>query len=342
MVLATAVLCSSLLSPPLALAGDKEQAIKLFSEGNELRVAEKYAEALAKYRTAYSLLPSFKIDYNIALTLEKLGRKAEAVRAYEKFLKTGAGKSPEKMIRLAEDKIQELKKTLAEVKVECNVAGATVKVGGKKVGQTPLKESLLLKPGKHALKVQAEGQEPFAQELALEAGRQITVTAALEPKATKKPEPAVDDKTDNTPTQEEETQTAAIDAEDSALDKRRSKTIWAWTTLGVGIACAVGAGVMYGVGSTQVSSAYDEYNALTAADSAETFDEKWSNVESVGNLYIGGHVLAGVAAAAVGVSLYMFITRPSGENSEAAVSNRLSIGFAADGQGAGLEVRGGF
>ncbi len=82
MVLVAAVLCSSLVSPSLAMAGDKEQATKLFSEGNELRVAEKYAEALEKYRAAYKLLPSFKIDYNIALNLEKMGSNAGAVRAY--------------------------------------------------------------------------------------------------------------------------------------------------------------------------------------------------------------------------------------------------------------------
>ena len=342
MVLATTVLCSSLFSSSLALADEKEEAIKLFSAGNELRVAEKYTEALEKYRAAYSLLPSFKIDFNIALTLEKMGRNAEAVRAYEKFLETGAGKSPEKKNKLAREKILGLKTKVAEVKVECNVDGAVVKMDGKDVGKIPLKESLLLEPGKHNLNVETEGHKPFVQELALEAGKETTVRVSLKPKEVAKPEPAVSDKVDDTPVQEDVTQATVSDAEDSRSAKHSSKTIWAWTTLGVGLACAVGAGVLYGVGSSQVSSAYDEYDALTAAESAETFDEKWADVESAGNLYIGGHVLAGVAAAAVGVSIYMFVTRPSMESDEVGEASGLSIGFSAGSQGANLVVSGGF
>ena len=348
MVLAAAVLCSSLMLSSQAFADDKQQAIKLFSEGNKLREAEKYPEALNKYRAAYSLLPSFKIDYNIALTLEKMGRNAESVRAYEKFLETGAGKSPAKMIKLAQDKIQELKKTLAEVKVECNVAGAVVKVSGKEVGKTPLKESLLLNPGKHALDVQAEGQEPFLQELNLEAGKQSTVTASLKPKEAEKPEtmdkpdwagedhPANSAAGDDASTQADLTQPA----EDSASAKRSSKTIWAWTTLGVGLACAVGAGVMYGVGSSQVNAAYDEYSALDSSYTDESFEAEWADVEAAGNLYIGGHVLAGVAAAAVGVSIYMFVTRP--DATESAAARGWDVALSVDGQSAGLLLRGGF
>ena len=123
----------------------------------------------------------------------------------------------------------------------------------------------------------------------------------------------------------------------------RGRTFWAWTTLGVGLACAAGAGVLYGVGSTRVSSAYAGYSGLTAADAGATFDEKWAEVESAGDLYIGGHVLAGLAAAAVGVSIYLFATRPSAAERAAAAAERgLRLGLSADGQGAGLFVRGDF
>ena len=359
MVLATAILFSSLVSPPQALAGEKEQAIKLFSEGNELRVAEKYAEALEKYRAAYKLLPSFKIEYNTALVLDKMGNHPAAYMTYKSFLKSGAGKSPERILQTAQDRIAKLKKKIALVKVKSSVSGSTVKLNGINVGKTPLSddwEMAVKAPKTVGVRVEAQGFQTYTKAMPLKAGQEITVAATLQPMpkptpaqlVTKAPgsvsRPELSAKSEKP--RRPATTVAGHDA-DGELEyqhnqKRRSKSIWAWTTLGVGLACAVGAGVMYGVGSSQVNSAYDEYNALTAADSAETFDEKWANVESAGNLYIGGHVLAGVAAAAVGVSIYMFVTRPSGESAEEVASQGLNVGVAADSQGAGLLISGEF
>ena len=334
MTLAVAVVCLSLLSGVPAHADDKEQAGELFKQGNDLRVAEKYAEALEKYKAAYKLLPSFKIAFNVALTQEKLGNYPAAYTSYRYFLKTGEGKSPEKMLRLARDKLALLAQKIALVKVTSSVAGATVKVNGINVGKTPLPgdwEMAIKAQENVSVWVEAEDYQTFTRSLQLNPGQAVTVEVVLKPM----PKP-------KTPTVVEASQDAEGEITYQQNQKRRSKTIWAWTTLGVGLACAVGAGVLYGVGSSQVNKAYDAYSTLDSSYTDESFDNEWADVESAGNLYIGGHVLAGVAAAAVGVSIYMFMTRPAVEREVAASTGGWRLGITAGGRQASFVVSGGF
>ena len=342
MILVVAILSSTLLSPTPAQADDKEQAGELFKEGNKFRLAGKYKEALEKYNAAYKLLPSFKIAFNVALTQEKLGNYPAAYTSYKYFLKTGEGKSPEKMLRLARDKLALLAQKIARVKVTSSVSGATVKVNGIKVGKTPLPgdwEMAIKAPKNVGVWVEAKGYQTFTKSLHLEAGQAVTVEAVLKPVPKPGQAQPVAKLPENAP--EPAAAVAGPDAdgeiEYQQNQKRRSKTIWAWTTLGVGLACAVGAGVMYGVGKSQVDSAYDEYSDLGVGDD---FDNEWADVEAAGNLYIGGHVLAGVAVAAIGVSVYMFVTRPEARERDAARGWNLAL--SVDGRGAGLLLRGGF
>lgn len=97
-------------------------------------------------------------------------------------------------------------------------------------------------------------------------------------------------------------------------DRRRSKTIWGYSTLGAGAALAVAAAILYGVGGAQGGEAHDSY--LKATDTAPTHDvaavEQYkSDVESARTKLIVGNVLIGLAAASLGVSIYQFVTRPS-------------------------------
>ena len=339
-VMLATMLCAVLQLPGPALAGDKEQAVKLFMEGNALRLASKYQEALEKYNAAYKLLPSFKIEYNRALVLEAMGDQAAAYNAFRSFLKSGADKSPESMLQNARDKMAVLKQNIALLSVVSPVEGAAVKIKGTEEGKTPLPDDWMMAvraPQKLEVWVEAAGYRPFRKNLDLRPGHEVTVQAALLPQlaATVNKPPAV------TPAKKASVEHSS-EVQYAEIQKRRSKTIWAWTALGIGLACAAGAGVMYGVGNSQVNSAYDEYSALTSIHTDESFDLWWADVEAAGNLYVGGHVLAGVAAAAMGVSVYMFLTRPPAEKMAAQQKNSLWLSATVEPGGAGLLLRGGF
>ncbi len=308
-----------------AMAGDKARASALFAQGNKLRVAKQYAEALEKYRAAYRLLPSLKIDYNIALTLEKMGRHAESARAYRRFMMARGGKVHERQISRARGKLNALAKKIAILEISCPAAGALVKVDGRVVGKIPLGKVLFLEPGRRAVKVEHGERGSYERSLDLGPGQRRSVEASLE-----RPEPSASQPAPQ-----------LIQEGVGERDAGGGKTTWAWSTLGVGLACAAGAGVFYGLGASRTSAAYDRYNALTSADSAESFDARWAEVEASGRLYFGGHVLAGVAAAALGVSIYMFITRP--DEGEAAASTAPPTFNVSPGPGGlGFNIAGSF
>lgn len=356
-VLPAVILAMALSFPSFVLAGDTEQAGKLFKQGNKLREAEKYSEALDKYNAAYKLLPSFKIEYNTALVLEKMGNHPAAYMVYKSFLKSGAGKSPRRVLDRAENKLESLKRKIAILRVSCNLARASVEINGVDFGTTPLPEEVPLKPGEAVVKVHSPGHIPHESRLRLSAGSAAEVKASLKPipaapAAQPPPSPAPEDQHGGEAEQNDSTAAAPHSASSEQNSEAtylriksresKTKTTWAWTTLGVGLACAAGAGVMYGVGFSQRSAAYDEYSDTNKNASSEELNDKWSEVEAGHRLTIGGHVLAGAAAVAVGVSVYMFLTRPAEETGSSAAASGLRLGVAADGRSVGLLARGGF
>jgi len=345
--LAAATLSLFILLPSPALAGDREQAGALFVEGNELRLAGKYKEALDKYNEAYKLLPNFKIEYNTALVLEKLGNHTAAYMTYKSFLKSGEGKSPEKMLDTARQKVKELKQKIALVRVISSVKGATVKFNGLDIGRTPLPDNWEMAvdaPKNVGVWLEAEGYQTFTSSQYLKPGQEVVIRAELKPLNQQAPEPtpAATKSEPESPLPAATVPAPEGDADDQLIQKRRSKTIWAWTTLGLGLACAAGAGVFYGVGYSQVTAAHDEYNELPSTASVSTRDEKWAEVESASKLYIGGHVLAGVAAVAVGVSIYMFVTRPTVQKHDVELKSGVSLSIHANVNHPGLLLRGEF
>ena len=333
-----AVLVLALAPAVPAKAGgddDKQPAGELFREGNQHRKAGRYGDALSSYEAAYKLLPSFKIDYNIALTLEKLGRAAAAARRYARFLRKGEGRSPEETVKIARRRLVELSAGLGQVVVQGPVPGALVEVDGQGQGRTPLQDPLYLAPGKHRLRVSAPGRIPHMQEVTLRAGQRLVVDAVL-----KKPAAPTDPGQDVPP--EAAGVAPVADSPEEPASRRRSKSIWAWSLLGASLACAAGAGVLYGVGHSQSGAAYNDYRALPDDAPASTFDARWEEVEAAERLYIGGHVLAGVAAAVLGASIYMFVTRPDEQPAGALSRRGLTLGLSADARSAGLLLSGGF
>ncbi len=96
MVAALALGIASYLSvaiyTPTAFAQDSDLRAKarvLTSEGQELQKAGDYAEAEAKYRAAYKLIPHPVLLFNIAQVNRLAGKKVPAVRFYRQFVAIG-------------------------------------------------------------------------------------------------------------------------------------------------------------------------------------------------------------------------------------------------------------
>lgn len=293
----------------------KEEARALFHMGNRHFARGEYGAALKKFRQARALFPSFKIDLNIGSTLNAMGRLTEAAEYYERFLRRARGKASPAIMQAARASLEKLRRRLASIEVFCAVRDAVVLVSGRTVGRTPLEMRIYLKPGKHRLSLKKKGYAPSLLKVTLGAGKHRTFNVRLRPGK------------------------RSLDkgAAKTEMKARRSKTIWAYTTMGTGLALAVSAGVLYGVGLSQGDAAHDSYLASNEPDKIRLYRQ---DLESAETKVIVGHVLAGTAAVALAVSIYQFVTRSPAREEGSPQRGRTTVGIVPSRDGAMLGIGG--
>ncbi len=313
-----------LVLPGAAHATPRDEARRLFAQGNKLRKRGDHEGALLKFRAAYRLVPSFKIDLNIAFTLYDLRRHAGAAEAFSRFLRKGAGKSPPRMVRLARARLRKLRRLVASVRVDCTVAGAAVTINGRKRGVTPLPTEVYVSPGTTLLEVARAGYKPLSLTLELSGGEHVerAVELRLQPRKSA-PRRAVEQP-----------------VEDPILvQQHKRKSTIGYIFLGTGLALAAAGGFVIGLGVASGSDAHDAYNAESSKQGGNpaVIAGHREDVESARTLVITGDVLVGAGLVAIGVSIYQLVTRPKLQE-----RGTPSVSLAPTRGGAALTVGGSF
>jgi len=294
---------------PPAVAGDnaspqsdqRAEANKLYKTANKL-VREgtgmlvqgriKCEDALSRFKKAYELYPSFKIDLNIGGTLDAMGQLTQAAAYFERFLAKAHTKAPKPIMEAARQRLARIKQNLSSVTVKCPVEGALIQVDGEEVGKTPHVLPRYLMPGKHVVIVRKAGYLTFTRNLDLKKGMHVTVDVALKSTA------------------EEE---QAFLEHQRLLDNRRRKTVVGYVALAGGAALAVGGAVLYALGGVQGAEAHDSYQNTNSISALPRYED---DINSAKRLIVGGHVLVGLAAAATGVAIWQLVTRPRVEQEQ--------------------------
>ena len=210
------------------------------------------------------------------------------------------------------------------VKVSSDPPGAQVLVDGKKVGKTPGR--LLMLPGARALQLRLAGHVTVNRSVKVELGKVLELSvklkltpaekhrrAALERQRLKLAQMKRQDAERRRQEAKQRREKALADYERALKEdgpRRRSKSIWAYTTLGVGLALAAAGGVLVGVGYGQGESAQESYNAVDGFDQ-DAYDKYRAEAQSAQTQVIVGAAMAGAGLAVLGVSIYMFATRPA-------------------------------
>jgi hypothetical protein len=152
---------------PLTEKQKKDEAKRLFKDGEEKFTAGDFAGALDSYRGADEMLPGVMPKYKIAVTLDKLNKVSDAVAGYQSFLdyvdaqaqtdKKFDAKKWEDKVTESKGRIEALKKTPATVRVTSG-ADTPQNLMVAVDGQAPVPANeLSLPPGKHTLVYTAEG-----------------------------------------------------------------------------------------------------------------------------------------------------------------------------------------
>jgi hypothetical protein len=154
---------------PAANAEGKSRAKLLLGEGTSLYDKGEFAPALDKFTQAYAEYASPKLLYNIAQTKRALGRLAEAMDAFERFLLEPPTDSPE-MTADANAMMAELQAKLGRLHIDCSMARAEISIDGKVFGLSPLSDLLWAEPGQHQITARHAGAIPFVENVEVSIG----------------------------------------------------------------------------------------------------------------------------------------------------------------------------
>ncbi len=166
--------------PVFAEANDEKEAATRFQRGVALYKDGDYDAALTEFKQAYRIAPFYEVLYNIGLTQRRLYKYGPAVKSLNDYLAEGGKKITAARRELVRKELEEIRALTAEVTVTVTGEGeATLAVDGDEVGKSPMKEPLLLRPGKHTLTA-TRGDETATEAISLLTGSHVTVK--LEPK----------------------------------------------------------------------------------------------------------------------------------------------------------------
>jgi len=297
--------------PALARADARSDARAKLVQGGEFLKHGQFEEALARFQEAYRLVPSPKIQYNFGLAYRGLGRKAEALEAFERFLNEAPDASKETRQNASRERAQLTSQiTILEVKVD--LTGAEVFVDGRSYGvgrTTPI----YLDPGPHQLMVEKAGEGPaYTERINASAGQRITVMARL----IRGPSPQPPPPGEPSPREPLPREPVAHPVEPPRGEPRppsqagpRWQPVVAWTAAG-------GAAVSLGFGVAELLSANSKFKEFNGrSECGEIYQQRggpqcsslFEDATSARQLSVVGFAVAGVLAA---TSVVFFVLTP--------------------------------
>jgi tetratricopeptide (TPR) repeat protein len=155
----------------------RDQARRLFSEAEEKLAAADFTGALEGYRAANALVRSPQAFFRIALCLDKLGSRAEAVEAYRRFLALPPPASMSAELRVAEVYVADADN--GTLRITTKQPGVMVEVD--EGSPVPVPRDFRLSPGPHRVRATAPGYEVGVQTYDVKTGETFELVVALAP-----------------------------------------------------------------------------------------------------------------------------------------------------------------
>jgi hypothetical protein len=152
-----------------------EEARARFQKGVQLYREGSFEGALAEFRRAYQLAPSYRILYNVGQVQFELHDYVEAQKALRQYLLEGANEIPADRRAQVEADIQKLEGRVAYLDISTNVEGAQVTIDDVPVGTSPLRSAVLVNAGPRRVAVSKPGHGATARNLTVAGGDRVKV-----------------------------------------------------------------------------------------------------------------------------------------------------------------------
>lgn len=286
-------------APPEA----QEEGRQRFKRGVEFFKEGDFNAALAEFRRAYEVAPSYRILYNLGQTSYELQDYAGALTAFTRYLKEGGGEIEAARRAEVEAEIRKLQGRVGQVTLAVNVAGAQVTVDDVLVGVTPLDRPLLVGAGKRRISVTKAPLVPVSRVIEVVGGDNASLTIDLS-EPVKQPEPPPPAPTASVP----------MFAVPIAPPPEPVSRVPVWIGLGSTVLLAGGA-VTMGLLSRSAEKSHERGLSRFPGDAGELR----SDADRARRFAIAADVLGGLALVGAGVTVYLAV-RPGGGQTAARVT----------------------
>jgi hypothetical protein len=170
---------------PRAAKKAHQVALQAVAKGDAYTRRNKTDDAKAQYeiaeqsfRKSIELGGDATVQHDLANTLAKLGRFADAVRELRVVVKAQGVRAD--VMKKATAKLDELSAEVGTLILAIKPEGASISLGGVEIGKAPLADSIVLMPGTYTIAFAADGHQPREIEFKVEAGSESERTVELE------------------------------------------------------------------------------------------------------------------------------------------------------------------
>jgi hypothetical protein len=303
--------------PELAAAEDtdEEAARAAFKEGVDHFEAKRYEEALASFRMANEIAPSWKLRFNIGQCEAALKRYGLAIEEFEAYLAEGGDDVAHERREFVLEELRRLREMVGSIEVKGR-PGLAVHIDGLDRGATPLGAGVRVTAGKgHEVRVLDGERTVLVQKVTVGGGQDVVIEVDAE---------AVG------PESEGQGSAAGEPSESEPEDGDGGGISPAFFWIGAGATTAFA-----GVTLWMNFAAKSKYQQLEDDPSDQTLRDEGEKAQVVGITF-----LALTGAAAVTTGILAAFTDFGGE--EPGAEADLALAPWASGQGGGLTLEGRF
>ena len=334
-----AVPSALLLSPATAMAqAPRELARQNFNRGVDRYQAGDFEAALEAFQEAYRIAPHPNVRVNMANCYERLGRPAEAVYHFERFLAEADGSSPAQRTEV-ETALTRLRRTIGELALSCSPSDAQIRIDDGPAMEPTATRGMLLTAGTHNLTVVRDGYQTAQRSFIVAGGGTVSLDVVLDPVVGVASDPALGP----LPPAAEPIEPRDEPGGGFAIG---TPTIIAGAVTGaLLISCAVtGAMALSAEGDFDDAVARSNDSSLSPQDREKARLDGLDAADSADGLATVTDLLLVAGLVGAGVTTYLFLSSDDGESdgSSSTVGSTISGGPTADGRGGAIAIRGRF
>jgi len=165
-------------------AAAKKEAGERFKRGTELYSEGEYSLALAEFERAYTLVPDYRVLYNIGQVNIQLGQYARARVMLKEYMLRGVSELSPERLKSVQGDLDMLAGRTALIVLEVEPEGVEVSIDGKVVATTPVADPVVVDVGERRIDLRRAGFVAQGQTLSLAGGDRYVAQFKLVPEST--------------------------------------------------------------------------------------------------------------------------------------------------------------